>query len=904
MFLRRIILFGFKSFAQRSVIELNRGLQIIVGPNGCGKSNIIDAIQWVCGEQSIRNLRVDKSEDIIFNGTVEQKALNVAEVEIVFDNADGHFPIDNKELSISRRLYRSGEGGYFINGQQVRLKDLRDLLGHVSLGKSLYSVLEQGSVDKLLTAKPEQRRGLFEDAAGISRYRHHSHEILHRLKRSEENIKRAEQLRQESHKRCQELAIQVKKTNKYRSHKKNMFERERDLELLRLRDLEKKSQQASETIQTISLSCEELEQAVEKVGKLHQQISDETVKFRKNSDEIRHEISQQRVAEGRIDEQLSMHRTQLVNREREQEQSQKRHDYAKQHVQQLEEELAEIRGVKNTNQIKEKELAEKQANAKIELEAIKQGIEKRKNRIKKCRQDIHGFETERSGLQKELTGLAEELAMFIDTALREYSHEKRISIEAEIDSEIDMLQRIFQSDADAEGLGNRGLLEKFSFLVEKIHEHRNAIPMFLAQLTSPGGTITRKREIDIHVEELHANRLQLQTEIENLQQENQRLEDELTEQTAIFVELQKEHVRITSELQQQSLAMNRMEQNYKNSLSRKKEAEQHLQSMIEQQEKQREKIAELESLRTDEGKKVNILLGKSKDIEKQILQNNREIDKIKTEQNKYQQLLERNRRKSEDSRIALAEMQSKMNSIHEYFREKHSQELSQYMDRIVRRSKEDLLKDIAQTKQELTVLGAVNFMAQDEHSKLTEELSFLDEQLADLYKARNDFQEIEKDVRTKSVAQFLKSFEEIRKHFKTVFQRLFGGGNCDIQLLDRDNVLDTGIEILAQPPGKKLKSMNLLSGGERSMTALALIFSIYMLRPAPFTCFDEVDAMLDSSNTALFSAMLKEFSQNSQFIVITHNDRTCTYADAMIGVTMQETGMSTVVSANFATDKN
>ena len=921
MFLKSLEIFGFKSFADRTRVEFSEGISALLGPNGCGKSNVVDAIKWVVGEQSARSLRADTMESIIFNGTESRKALNIAEVTLTISNEKGVLLLDMPEIAIKRRLYRSGESEYFINNQPAKLKELRELFWDTGIGKSAYSVMEQGRIDQILSSKPEERRYLFEEAAGITKHKARSREAEIKLERTEENMRQVDGILGEVKR---SLKSQSEKTLAYRSLREQVFNAELDLHLIRLRgfvndkerrdtDLAAKTKdrdQLKAAIDGINLS---LEENLDIVNSMEAKLVDvqKTVyglAVERAGKEKERKLLNERVqeAKAKIDQAGLKLRALAEKLEGLREDEDEKNDILRNHKTRLAEVEKNIQGFEGN------------------IKAAEQRIHDNEAAIRSAEADTQACEADLLAAQADLDAITEDIVRELDARLKDsaYSAQERHAAEATIEQLIDgIITRLSGKAAILEDLAGlkdyatdkaQALVasaaaamveatEQARQLRERYLRYRDTSPTFIDEFLSPEGIITKKRQLD---ERMGAIKLRIQANRDAIQarrEENRELAVKIDEYRRTLEELRGNRIRLQTQAQaaEESLAMIRREiasqeayyRELDNEVSIEKrrlaDAEEDLGSIDEDiagiEKKGRELTAELERLEKD-------IAIKNSDVGKRQDELRKKIERLGVLQTELERL-----------HLGLAQTETEIRNVKDNFKEQYGRDLLEFEERMyeIRVAAAELREKLAVHKQKLKDLGSVNLMAPEEFAEVKERYEFLSGQMADLQKARDDLKRITQEIRDESAEMFLNTYNRVKKNFHNMFRRLFGGGRGELRLSDPDHVLESGIEIYAQPPGKKLETIGLLSGGEKSLTAIALLFATYMVRPSPFCFLDEIDAALDEQNVIRFVNLLREFGKSSQFIVITHNKKTVTGADALLGVTMEESGITKVIAVRL-----
>jgi chromosome segregation protein len=940
VFLKSLEIFGFKSFADRTLVEFSDGISALLGPNGCGKSNVVDAIKWVVGEQSARSLRADSMEDIIFNGTETRKALSVAEATITISNEAGLLMVDAPEIAIKRRLYRSGENEFFINGKQAKLKDIRELFWDTGIGKSAYSVMEQGKIDQILSSKPEDRRYLFEEAAGITKHKVRSREAELKLERTEENMRQVAGILGEVRRSHDSLKLQSDKTLKYRALREEIFAAELDLHLLRLRQFVQDKDRRDEELSTktrerdklkgeidgINLSLEEnldivngmeaslVENqktlyglAVERAGKEKQRklLSERVV-------ETKGKIDQSRLRIGSIRDKLeSLHDDEAEKQD----------------------ELATLRS--RLRDI-EKNIGEFEAN----IRAAEHSVRENGEAALRAETEIASLETSRSDARVRLDAITEDIVAELDARLKEsgYSAQERRSAEEAIESLIASIRsRLAGKGAILEDLGRlrsaaveasaggadegerrvggaqlAALVEKAAAdlsetaaqaeeLGRRYEDYKKTTPAFIDEFLSPEGIITKKRSIDREIATCDEGVAARRARIVSLREENRLLGEKVDEYRRTLEELRGNRIR----MQTQSTAAEEALTLLRREMSSQEGYLKELENEVFLEEKRlgeaQEELLDIDGEIADIEKRGRELTAELERLEREISVKNSDLSKRQEDLKRKIERLGALQGELERLHLGLAQTETEIRNVKENFAEQFSRDLMEFETRMfeIRTPVTELRESLAALRQRLKDLGSVNLMAPEEYAEVKERYDFLSGQLEDLEKAKADLKRITDEIRDESAALFLDTYNKIKKNFHNMFRRLFGGGRAELRLVDPNHVLESGIEIYAQPPGKKLEAISLLSGGEKTMTAIGLLFATYMVRPSPFCFLDEIDAALDEQNIIRFVNLLREFGRSSQFVVITHSKKTVTGADTLLGVTMEESGVTKVIAVRL-----
>ena len=921
MFLKTIELFGFKSFADRTRIEFADGISALLGPNGCGKSNVVDAIKWVLGEQATKSLRAERMEDIIFNGTDSRKAVNVAEVTLTLENDAGILPIDTSEISVRRRLYRSGESEYFINGQSVRLKELRELFYDTGIGKSAYSIMEQGKIDQVLSNKPEERRTIFEEAAAITKYKIKGREAERRLERTEENMRQVDGILGEVKRSYDTLKKQADKTLKYRELRDQSFELELDLQLLRLGSFVDEKDKKSEQLTSRTEKRDAIKKQIDGINDSLEENLDLVNSMEARLMEGQKKLYGIELEKGNRDSQVRMLGERIRELEEKVSGDMNREKGITQKIASLETDIGEQEKAITSYDQRISEVEENITQFESSITHAGARIQENEKRARELERDNEQCETEQEEIRTKLRTLTDDIVTQLDQKLKEsgYSARSRGALEEDLHRELEALRvqlegraRLFE-DAETSGTSDPNQLkeiistsaravskarEALTRVAELFAEYRKNTPAFLDEFLAPEGIITQKRELDEKTEALRERVRKNKETAGTLSKENRELSGKIEEYRKTLEEMRMNRVRMSTQRKavqdavakskEQISEQERLQQENKRQIEEGKERVARLGEQIADLKKQREELAASEKqLQKELAELEKSISSKNKDL----MEKERKLKSIMDELGKTQAAVEQ-------LQMSVAETNAEIRNIYTNFEERHSRDLREYESRMLEISipAKELRDKLSSVREEQRQLGSVNLMAVEEFAEIKERYEFLSGQLEDLRKARTDLIRVTQEIQEESAELFTRTYEKIKKNFHTMFRRLFGGGRAELKLLDTDNVLESGIEIYAQPPGKKLENIALLSGGERSLTAVALLFATYVVKPSPFCLLDEIDAALDESNVGRFANMLMEFGESSQFIIITHNKKTVTSARTLLGVTMEDPGVSKVVA--------
>jgi chromosome segregation protein len=1190
MYFKRLELFGFKSFAERTRLDFEPGITAIVGPNGCGKSNIADSIKWVLGEQSAKVLRGGRMEDVIFNGTDGKEPVGYAEVSLTLDNHDRMLPIEYDEVTVSRRLYRSGESEYLLNKTPVRLKDINELFMGTGIGTNAYSLIEQGRIDQVLSSKPEERREVFEEASGITKYKAKKKEALRKLEDTEQNLVRINDIIQEVKRQINSTERQAKKAERYKEKYEELKSIDLKLSRIELEALTQKLSQSNENLDDFKMREKELDCELQDISAELRELNLDRSRIETKRMNLKSSIIE-------IDSEASKAGDKIIlNRERIGELKQKRADLASE-IEKGEEsrasqekEVAGLRGKVNVLETdragrsealaaKEKRLSEISksiteyettiSTSKANLLDLASGQSKLRNQQARISTTISAHDTRLKRLDIELNTIQEE-SNNLSSRLNEIAAQKE-----QVESEA----RSLRSEKDRISRSATALSVRIEELTEKSHDlHRNlgtnrsrleileeakakyegfssGVKAILGMETGNAGrpiqdardvlanliTVTKGYEtaiesalgdnlqaiivdtmdaakkgvdflkehscgrasfiypeasttqspdsrghdlngpgvlgrasdfinIDSRYEGLLKSMLKNVFVAENIEHaaavlnNNPGLEGinivtlsgeviskgfvsggDISKEGTTLINRDARIKEISEAIAETEKTLRLMEESKENAEKEKEElikisettaaglsekeillanARSRYSNIEENLKGVRDEIslvkleideveAETESLKKEESSVAEALLRaeadtgmneeKIKTCEALIVEYAKEKEKLlietveqRTELGTVEsrreglfntlQILEKSlrdseislesrkseiedsARKTEELSADITGLESKVLTLSEdkigkdkdlaeveagyqqimhkieqnegIFKQSEKElnalrsnlhgidlkkaETNYSIENLKQRVKDvykigletvdfnedwqatdmDALKqEVEEKREKLDAMGTVNLVAIEEHSELQDRHAFLTHQRDDLLSAKESLLKAIGKINKTTKDLFIQTFQSIQAEFRNFFKMLFGGGDGELILLDEGNVLESGIEIVARPPGKRLQNVSLLSGGERALTAISLIFAIFKVKPSPFCVLDEIDAPLDESNVGRYSRSLSMFTDTSQFIVITHNKKTIDMADVMYGITMQQSGISKVVSVKFSDAK-
>ncbi len=1177
MYLKRIEMQGFKSFADKTIIELKEGITTVIGPNGSGKSNISDAIRWVLGEQSIKSLRGSKSLDIIFAGTQNRKSLGFAESSLVFDNTDGALPIEYTEVTVTRKLYRSGETGYYINKVPCRLKDVLELFMDTGIGKDGYSIIGQGKIDEILSNKSEDRRHIFEEAAGIVKYRNRKEESEKKLEHTKLNLLRINDIISEIEGNLEPLSNQAEKAKKYLNLRDELKSIEVGLFLHNIEQNKQELEKVTENETVTKGQCdeeetklerakhakEELKNAIDEITnkienmsnigfesqkeiemlnadisvaqtritnneenqkRFMQEIEEKTLRLKEleeeekqkeekrenllqNKEKFVNELTQKQAELDKLTQKLSSKELEIENYKKKVEENtdqkyekqsqiqEKEINYEndekrqKQIAQDLQSNISEL---DNTRMQKEEfakefyEIEAKRNKTKDELDKINKQKEDATEKIKEYETRINSLENEMRikesrqrfliETEKEKEGYTKSVKTLLKDCETNSDLKKGvegvlanlIEVPENLETAIEMclglsLQNIVtDTEADAKKLveylrknnigrasflpitsvkgkkiekikGNeKGIVGIASDLVKYSKKHEQIVLNLLGRtvivdnmdtaikvakqnsysfrivtiggdVINPSGAITggavakktvnilgRSKEIERlgkeikklqdKINELQDKKLEIEKSMKTTFEKVASLEKELQENEISYA-TQKQKIenfeetinKLEERMQKLKNEQAQLEENKKQEIAQKEQIQKEIENLTEETEKLTQKINEFAELNKDDQKYIDDLnfditnlkisvssfdesessieeikerINQEKEVNQKTIENKKEqienskqeninleqsiqeikdkIEKIKEDvknsSGKVEELKQDRKDKNEKLEIQEEQITEKFSIIEdlksqlvklEVKKNKAQEEITEIINKLWEEYEltpnniegYEKPSNVANTKKRVNELrtqmrdiGSVNLDSIEEYKKLKERYDFMSEQRLDLEGTMSKLRKVITEITQTMREQFKEKFKEINKNFGDVFAELFGGGKAEVKLEDEENLLECGIEITAQPPGKKLQNMMLLSGGEKALTAIALLFAILKINPAPFCVLDEIEAALDDINVYRYAEYLKKFAKDTQFLVITHRKGTMEAADSVYGVTMEENGISKLLS--------
>ena len=977
MYLKCIRCNGFKSFAEKTEFDINRGITGIVGPNGSGKSNIVDAVRWVLGEQSIKALRGDASmSDVIFAGSKSRGPQSRAWVSLTFDNTDHYLNSEFNEVEIKRCVYRTGENEYYINNTKVRLKDITDLFLDSGAGKESFNIISQGAVADIINSKPDDRRIIFEEAAGVLKYKKRKEESCRKLDRTNENLERVNLLVDELLNTLTPLKEQSEKAQKYLDYKEELTNVEIALIAHDIENITNDYNKAQERVKSLNNELERIalindtdstrvENLKLKSLKLDDEISEKSNLLVELNNVIAELDSQKKINVERQKYEVDDNKLQLSMFTLQEEVLSLTND-----IELSKKELEDLKNSLDVKQLRSMELIKinddlkeqrNSINSKIGL--INKDILVLNNKIEILNENINS-DTKLPysvrnvisnvrlkgihGVLSKLIEVPEKYTTCIDVALGAQLNvivvddEKRakdainylkenklgratffpISIikpRSVLFEDLEKIKRLdgFVGTADSlvkydekysgivlNQLGNVIVVEDIDTLnkVGKLINYKYKIVTLAGEVQFAGGAITggslkntsgvlnQKYELDKLNKELLIKKDELLATEEELKELNKTIDKNAND----LEECQREVILLTEQVNIKNSNLNDLSKNYndknseltgvKNKKDNKldKDLEKILNEYYEKvssKEKLEKELDKLKSNKFDLNNEINTLEKNYREINSEITskQNELKVEEIKL--GKMDVKLD----------SLLLELNEDYNLTYEKAHEDYSLDIDSDTARIT----------VNNLKAKIKSLGEVNTGSISEYNRINDRYTFLTNQRNDLESSISSLMSVIEEMDEIMKNRFIETFEKIRVEFSLVFKKLFKGGEGILELTNPDDILNTGIEISALPPGKKLNSIALLSGGEKTLTAIALLFAILNVKPVPFVILDEVEAALDEANVSAFGNYLISKKDRSQFIIITHKKKTMEFADALYGITMQESGVSKLVSVKL-----
>ena len=975
MYLKEIEIVGFKSFADKINLNLDNNITCVVGPNGSGKSNIVDAIRWVMGEQSVKSLRGENGmSDIIFSGSKSRNPMNVASVSLTFDNSDNYLNLPYNTVSVKRRVYRTGENEYFLNGEKCRLKDITELFLDTGVGKSSFNIISQGEISKILSNSPYERRFVIEEAAGILKYKTRREEALRKLDRTVNNIDRVNDIIGELSGRVEPLREQSEKAKEYLDIKDKLKEVEVGLLVHEITEFNTIYQDNKRKIEGLNkeiielntkISNNKLEETKKNSLTLEREISElnnKLLNLTREEEELNSkrmiisERSKYDANDVKVYENLQNLKTKKLSLESDIkilqktiEDINKELDVSKANISTLVNTLSDMKVKKdNLNKeyaVKSREFQENSNHINI----IKDNLENNllvNNNVKRILNnprlsgiyDAFGnilntdskynkaLEVSISGSKNfiitENENAAKDAIEFLKANKLGRATFFPLNVIKPKGIDLDTLN-LLENNNDYLGilsdfvtfeekyrnivlnqLGNIILCSDIDAAnkISKLINNRYKIVTLEGEIIHIGGSISGG-SVNVSVSPISLKN-ELNEKIiqnNNLQSVLESLERNINEQNNKIIAMEEEVYKVRGE----HVRNEEIKSNYENNLLL-------MQKELQSVDLELDNLSDLskEKMQSEEDKVQKEYYAKHEEkelVSKELLSKNKEYSNIKTdilnlegEIRIYNNDLRTREKELKDLEIAISRMDTKLdtnleilNSDYEMTYEKAHEEYTLTMEM------EEARSLVNKYKNRLKSIGMVNLMAIDEFKEVNERYEFLTSQRDDLLHAKESLHSIIDEMDEVMKEDFAKTFKLLQEEFKKVFQMLFNGGTATLKLTEPDNLLETGVDIIASPPGKSLKTISLLSGGEKTLTAISLLFAILNIRKVPFCIFDEIEAALDENNVDVFGHYLDNYKNKTQFLLITHKKRTMEYAKTLYGITMQESGVSKLVSVKL-----
>ncbi len=846
---KKIQLNGFKSFAEKTNFLIEDGLTGIVGPNGCGKSNIVESIRWVMGETSAKSMRGSGMEDVIFSGTSNKSSKNIAEVSIDVENNNKEGPVQYRELKqiqIRRKIEKDKGSKFYINDKEVRARDAQMFFADLSTGAHSPSMISQGRIGALVTAKPTDRRAILEEAAGISGLHVRRHEAELRLGAAENNLKRADELRRQQEKQLANLQKQAEEATKYKLISEEIKKIEAGLYYLKLIEIDKE----------ITIENEINSEAEGEVDSFNNKIS-ELENLIKSSMEKVAPLREKNIENLSRIQRLNL---ELKSLDEENTRTQDEIESVKNSIQTLDEDISREKGIIIDANSNEKRLKEE----KIEL------IETDSKYFETEKLSNEDLENAKSKLEKE--------QKVIDEVLSNLAAET-------INISTGPIKNVKNTISRVKELIDVNEINQASTLLDRCNIE---LDNFLNDLKNE-----RSRNELLQVNEKTQNIKQLQEKYADVYSKNQSIKKESIKRNERIKTIETEVDSWKNLLSNSEKMVNELAQ-------RKDKFSKQLDELENQPKVQAERKGQIsENLRISDKEKI--------ENEKIIDETDNQIEKLRAELNEIQEQSIIIRERKASSGATIEGLQKRKNDL----LDRISSELNLNENNILEHSNlngiEDLPNPIDQEdaldkkKQEREKLGSVNLKADEETSKYEMEIKKMELDRSDLVSAIIKLKESINQLNEKGRERLIEAFEKVNRKFNEVYTKLFNGGNAKLELVDSDDPLEAGLEMLVSPPGKRLQSITLLSGGEQALTALSLIFAVFLTNPSPICVLDEVDAPLDDANVTRFCSLLEELIKitNTKFIIVTHHALTMSKMNRLYGVTMPQKGISQLVAVDL-----
>ena len=846
---KKIQLNGFKSFADKTNFLIEEGLTGIVGPNGCGKSNIVESLRWVMGETSAKSMRGSGMEDVIFSGTSNKASKNIAEVSIDVENKNNEGPVQYRDLdqiSVRRKIEKDKGSKFYINDKEVRARDAQMFFADLSTGAHSPSMISQGRIGALVTAKPTDRRAILEEAAGISGLHVRRHEAELRLGAAENNLKRADELRRQQEKQLANLQKQAEEASKYKLITEEIKKIEAGLYYLKLIEIDKEIRIENEINNEAEGEVEGFNTKISEIENLIKSATDKVSPLREKNIENLSRIQRLNLELQSLDEENTRTQDEIES--------------IKKSLQTLDEDISRERGIIIDANSNEKRLKEEKTDL-IEIDSKYFETEKLSN---------EELEDAKNKLKEEQKAVDE-----VVTNIAEGSINISVGPIKNVKNSINRVKELIDSNEinQAVTLLDRCNMELDNFLNDLKNE--------------------RSREELLSVNEKSQNIKQLQEKYADAYSKNQSIKNESIKRN--------ERIKtIETEVESWKNLLSNSEKMVGELTDRKNKLLDQLKELDNQPKIQAERKGQIsENLRISNKEKI--------DNDSVIDETDKQIENLRSQLNEIQEQSIQIRERKASSGATIEGLQKRKSDL----LDRINSELNLTEENILENSNlngiEDLPNPVDQEdtldkkKQEREKLGSVNLKADEETSKYEEEIKRMEQDRSDLVTAIVKLKDSINELNQKGRERLIEAFEKVNRKFNEVYTKLFNGGNAKLELVDSDDPLEAGLEMLVSPPGKRLQSITLLSGGEQALTALSLIFAVFLTNPSPICVLDEVDAPLDDANVTRFCSLLEELIKitNTKFIIVTHHALTMSKMNRLYGVTMPEKGISQLVAVDL-----
>ena len=846
---KKIQLNGFKSFADKTNFLIEEGLTGIVGPNGCGKSNIVESLRWVMGETSAKSMRGSGMEDVIFNGTSNKASKNIAEVSIDVDNKNNEGPVQYREvdqINVRRKIEKDKGSKFYINDKEVRARDAQMFFADLSTGAHSPSMISQGRIGALVTAKPTDRRAILEEAAGISGLHVRRHEAELRLGAAENNLKRADELRRQQEKQLANLQKQAEEATKYKLISEEIKKIEAGLYYLKLLEIDKEIRIENEINNEAESEVDGFNSKISELENLIKLATDKVSPLRERNIENLSRIQRLNLELQSLDEENTRIQDEIEN--------------IKKSIQTLDEDISRERGIIIDANSNEKRLKEEKANL-IDIDSKYFETEKLSN---------DELESAKGELKKEQEAVDEVVSTVAEGALN-------ISVGP--------IKNVKNSIERVKELINNNEINQAMTLLDRCNMELDNYLSDLKNEKSRGEllSVSEKSQNIKNLQEKYADAYSKNQSIKNESiKRNERIktiETEIASWKNLLANSEKMVIELSERKNKLTTQLSELDNQPKIQAERKGQISENLRIS------DKDKI-DNDSIIEETDQKIEALRSRLNEIQEQSIQ----IRERKASSGATIEGL--NKRKGDlldriNSELGLSEENilenSSLNGI---------EELPNAIDQ------ED---DLDKKKQEREKLGSVNLKADEETSKYEDEIKKMEQDRSDLVTAIVKLKDSINELNQKGRERLVEAFEKVNRKFNEVYTKLFNGGNAKLELVDSDDPLEAGLEMLVSPPGKRLQSITLLSGGEQALTALSLIFAVFLTNPSPICVLDEVDAPLDDANVTRFCNLLEELIKitDTKFIIVTHHALTMSKMNRLYGVTMPEKGISQLVAVDL-----